>query len=178
MEDTPISIIGIFVAVILMFLVPFVLLADRNDDISQLVAQTATASFVDEILKNGVITADNYQRYINELNSTGNTYEIDMEVKILDKNASQRYTEDSQDIGQNEYYSIYTSQIEDKISNIEGGANKIVLKEGDIVFVTAKNSSKTLSQSIKNIYYKIKGEDLHIIVATGSGTIVVNGATS
>ena len=111
MEDTPISIIGIFVAVILMFLVPFVLLADRNDDISQLVAQTATASFVDEILKNGVITADNYQRYINELNSTGNTYEIDMEVKILDKNASQRYTEDSQDIGQNEYYSIYTSQI-------------------------------------------------------------------
>ncbi len=178
MEDTPISIIGIFVAVVLMFLVPFVLLADRNDDISQLVAQTATASFVDEILKNGVITADNYQRYINELNSTGNTYEIDMEVKILDKNASQRYTEDSQDIGQNEYYSIYTSQIEDKLSNIEGGANKIALKEGDIVFVTAKNSSKTLSQSIKNIYYKIKGEDLHIIVATGSGTIVVNGATS
>ena len=178
MEDTPISLIGIFVAVVLMFLVPFVLLADRNDDISQLVAQTATASFVDEILKNGVITADNYQRYINELNSTGNTYEIDMEVKILDKNASQRYTEDSQDIGQNEYYSIYTSQIEDKLSNIEGGANKIALKEGDIVFVTAKNSSKTLSQSIKNIYYKIKGEDLHIIVATGSGTIVVNGATS
>lgn len=178
MEDTPISIIGIFVAVVLMFLVPFVLLADRNDDISQLVAQTATASFVDEILKNGVITADNYQRYINELNSTGNTYEIDMEVKILDKNASQRYTEDSQDIGQNEYYSIYTSQIEDKLSNIEGGANKIALKEGDIVFVTAKNSSKTLSQSIKNIYYKIKGEDLHIIVATGSGTIAINGATS
>ena len=53
-----------------------------------------------------------------------------------------------------------------------------MLKEGDIVFVTAKNSSKTLSQSIKNIYYKIKGEYLHIIVATGSGTIVVNGATS
>ena len=84
----------------------------------------------------------------------------------------------SQEIGQNEYYSIYTSQIEDKLSNTDGGADKIVLKEDDIIFVTARNTSKTLSQSIKNIYYKIKGEDLHIIVATASGTIAVNGATT
>ena len=90
MEDTPISIIGIFVAVILMFLVPFVLLSDRNDDIAQLIAQNATASFVDEVLKNGVITNDNYQRFMNTLNGSGNTYEIDMEDKILDKNASQK----------------------------------------------------------------------------------------
>ena len=92
MEDTPISLIGIFVAVILMFLVPFVLLSDRNDDISQLIVQNATASFVDEVLKNGVITSDNYQRFMNTLNGSGNTYEIDMEVKILDRNASQKYT--------------------------------------------------------------------------------------
>ena len=178
MEDTPTSIIGIIVAAVLMFLVPLVLLSDRNDDIAQLVAQNATVSFVDEVLKNGVITNENYQRFLNRLNSSGNTYEVDIEVKILDKNASQRYTEESQEIGQNEYYSIYTSQIEDKLSNTDGGADKIVLKEDDIIFVTARNTSKTLSQSIKNIYYKIKGEDLHIIVATASGTIAVNGATT
>ena len=178
MEDTPTSIIGIIVAAVLMFLVPLVLLSDRNDDIAQLVAQNATASFVDEVLKNGVITNENYQRFLNRLNSSGKTYEVDIEVKILDKNASQKYTEESQEIGQNEYYSIYTSQIEDKLSNTDGGADKIVLKEDDIIFVTARNTSKTLSQSIKNIYYKIKGEDLHIIVATASGTIAVNGATT
>lgn len=178
MEDTPISIIGIFVAVILMFLVPFVLLSDRNDDISQLIVQNATASFVDEVLKNGVITSDNYQRFMNTLNGSGNTYEIDMEVKILDKNASQKYTQESLQIGENEYYSIYTSQIEEILSSVGGGADKLVLKEGDLFFVTVRNTSKTLSQSIKNIYYKIKGEDLHIIVATGSGAIAINGATS
>ena len=35
----------------------------------------------------------------------------------------------------------------------------------------------TLSQSIKNIYYTITGDDLHIISATGSGIVAINGAT-
>ena len=51
MEETPSEIIGIFVSVALMFLVPFFLLADRNDDVSQLVVSNATASFVDNIIK-------------------------------------------------------------------------------------------------------------------------------
>ena len=67
---------------------------------------------------------------------------------------------------------------EEILSSVGGGADKLVLKEGDLFFVTVRNTSKTLSQSIKNIYYKIKGEDLHIIVATGSGAIAINGATS
>ena len=55
-------------------------------------------------------------------------------------------------------------------------SNKIILKDGDRISITAKNSSKTLSQSLRNIYYTISGEDIHIIAATGSGTIAVNGA--
>ena len=51
------------------------------------------------------------------------------------------------------------------------------LKEGDVISVTAKNSSKTLSQTLKNIYYTISGDDLHIISASGTGTIAINGAT-
>lgn len=178
MEETPTTIIGIVVAAVLMYLVPFFLLSDRNDDIAQLVAQSATSSFVDTVIKNGEITQDDYDRYINDLASSGNTYDLDIEVKILDKNASQNHTTNNpNEIGENYYYSLYTSQIEDKLSNESGGARKIVLKEGDQIFVTAKNSSKTLSQSLKNVYYKITGEDMYIIVATGTGTIAVNGAT-
>ena len=109
-----------------------------------------------------------------------------MELKILDENASKRYTviEQPGKVGENKYYSIYTSQIEEKLLNSdkdddgnENNSGIIVLKEGDVISITAKNSSKTLSQTLKSIYYTIKGDDLHIIVATSSGTIAINGAT-
>ena len=175
MEDTSISIIGIVIATILMFLVPFFLLADRNDDVSQLIAQTATASFVDNILKTGRITLDDYQKLVDDLNNSGVVFEVDMEVKVLDKNVSQLYTKNNNVIGNNEYYSLYTSQIEDKLYN--SSSEKVVLKEGDRVSVTVKNSGKTLSQTLKNIYYTVTGEELHIIVATGSGMVAFNGAS-
>ena len=67
MEDTTISIIGIIIASILMFIVPFVLLADRNDDIAQLTVQTVTADFVDNGIKTGKITVRILEKVTPEL---------------------------------------------------------------------------------------------------------------
>ena len=53
MEDTTLSITGIIIAAIIMFIVPLVMIADRNDDISQLLVETYTAEFVDDIIKTG-----------------------------------------------------------------------------------------------------------------------------
>ena len=173
MEDTTISIIGIIIASILMLLVPLILIADRADDISQLIVQTRTAEFVNEVVKSGKITNNQYQKFLDQLVSSGNTYEIDMEIQILDENTSK--------IGDNNtYYSIFTSQIEDIIGKSEKDAHnesegKILLKQGDIISVTVKNSSKTLSQSLKSFYYNIVGSDIQIITATASGTIAING---
>lgn len=184
MEDTTISIIAIIIGAIIMFMVPLMMVSDRADDIAQLTAQTATAEFVDTVIKSGKITCDKYYDYIDLLTTTGNIYEIEMELKILDENSSKKYTVDTAKVGENKYYSIYTSQIEEKLLNsdedddgIANNSGVILLKEGDVVSVTARNSSKTLSQTLKNTYYKIRGEDLHIIAATASGTIAINGAT-
>ena len=176
MEETTISIIGIIIAAVLMLIVPLIIMADRADDIAQLLVQTATAEFVDEIIKTGKITEDKYQKFISQINGSRNSYKIDMEIKILDENTAK--LED----GNNTYYSIFTSQIEDIIgksanntdNNREG---KIILKQGDGILITVKNNSKTLSQSLKNFYYNIKGSDIQIITATASGTVAVNGAT-
>lgn len=184
MEDTTISIIGIFVAAIIMFIVPLILISDKADDIAQLTAQTAAANFVDNVIKSGKITNDDYEDFRSMLNTTGNTYDIDLELKILDTNSSKMYTIQnvaSGEIGKNTYYSIFTSQIEEKLAKVynenayDSGA--IILKEGDSFSVTVKNKSLTLSQSLKNIYYKIRGENLHIILSTASGTVAINGAT-
>lgn len=174
MEETTVSIIGIMIAAILMFIVPLFTIADRNDDIAQLTVQTETARFVDQIIRLGKINRDDYDKYISMINSSGNSYDIDMEIKILDENLSKSETiNNPTSIGKNVYYSIFTSQIEDKfIDNKE-----IILKEGDMISITAKNNSKTLSQSLKSFYYTVTGDELHIIAGASSGTIAVNGAT-
>lgn len=181
MEDTTVSIIGILIASVLMFMVPLYTIADRNDDISQLTVQTETALFVDNVIRLGKITATDYQQYISSLNASGNSYDIEMELKILDTNLTKNVTvEDLSKIGENVYYSLYTSQIEDKLLQDESenpSKGVILLKEGDRISVTAKNSSKTLSQSLKSFYYTISGSDLHIISGASSGTIAVNGTT-
>ena len=185
------KIIGIIIAAIIMFLVPLILIADRSDDISQLVVQTATAEFVNDIIKSGKITTKEYANLKNMLATTGNSYDVDIEVEILDYNTAQRYTTDPEhtenafDSGnKNTYYSIYTSQIEERLRKSDyyddetyNDTGALILKEGDSISVTVKNTSATLSQSLKNIYYKVKGEDVHIILVTASGTIAINGAT-
>lgn len=183
MEDTTLSVIGIIIASIIMFIIPLVLIADRSDDISQLVVQTATAEFVDEVIKSGKITNDSYQKFVFDLHSSGNTYDINIEVKILDETTSKMVTDSNpQSIGNNTYYSIFTSQIEDKIRISSANVNnnlkgKLILKQGDEIYVTVKNSNPTLSQTLKSFYYNVTEGGLHIIAATSSGTIAINGTT-
>lgn len=182
MEETTVTIIGIIIAAVIMFIVPLILIAETTDDISELVIQNATAEFVDEIIKTGQITSSNYYDFIRSLQSSGNTYEIDMEVKILDENTSKRTTDADNTIGNNTYYSIFTSQIEQKIykseenttNNLEG---KLVLKQGDGISVIVRNSSATFSQALKSFYYTAVGDDLHIISASASGTVAIDGRT-
>lgn len=173
MEDTTVSIIGIFIAAILMFIIPLILISERSDDISQLVVQTATAEFVDDIIKSGQITEDRYTKFISSLVASGNTYDIDMQLKVLDENTSKFYTEDNSRRETNTYYSIFTSQIEEKLGN----QGRIILKQGDSISVTVKNSSLTISQSLKTFYYGVKRTNIQIIAGTASGIVAINGAT-
>lgn len=182
MEDTPISIIGIVLGIVIMFIIPLIFLAERNDDIAQIIVTTATSEFVDEVIKSGKITSDNYHNFVTSLQASGNTYDIELEVKILDENTSKVVTDaEPTQLGSNTYYSLYTTQIEDRISTSEESRynldGKLVLKQGDIISVTVKNSSTTLSQELKGFYYSVTGSDLHIIVATETGVVAINGLT-
>lgn len=177
MDDTPVDVIGIILAAIIMFIVPLILISERNDDLSQMIASSATADFVNNVVKTGKITTDNYQNLVLSLQSSGNSYDIDLEVKILDENASK-----VKSVGNNAYYSIYTTQIEDRLQRSSANSDlnyngKLILKQGDVITVTVKNSNATFSQALKSFYYRATGSDIHIIVATSSGTVAINGAT-
>ncbi len=174
MNDTFITIIAIFLAAILMFIFPLMTLADRNDDISQLTVQTTTSEFVDEIRRTGKLTEQQYDNFVTSISATGNAYEVEIEFKILDENPSKKTAQGSVTvIGENVYYSVYTTQITDKLAS--DSKHQYLLKEGDIVSVNVKNTSTTLAQTLRSFYYKVTGNDTYIISASSAGTVTVNG---
>ena len=113
-------------------------LADRNDDVTQLAVQTATTERVDEIRRTGKLTENHYNNFTATLASTGNAYDVELEFQILDENPEKKSAQTSNIvvIGENVYYSVYTTQIEKKVF---GSSKQYILKEGDIVSVNVNS---------------------------------------
>lgn len=172
MDDILSAIIGIAVAAILMFLFPLITMADRTDDVSQLAVKIATSEFANDVIATGKITTERYNQFITNLGSTGNTYNVTIEAKILDENASRLTTKnDKKQAGQNAYYSVFTSQILETITN----KDVFYLKEGDIISVDVKNENQTIAQQLKNFFYTVVGKDTYIIAASSGGLVTVTG---
>lgn len=178
MGESLTTIIAIFLAAILMFVFPLMSISERNDDIAQLGVQTATVEFIDKIRTTGKITEDNYNAYIQTLAATGNSYDVDMEVKVLDENPGKKTTWAVTDkIGENIYYSVYNSQIEQALFGDDDNAkHQYILKEGDIVSISVKNTNKTISQMLRNFFYTISGSDTYQVFAQHSGIVMSNGS--
>lgn len=175
MSDTTITIIAIFLAAILMFIFPLMAMSDRNDDISQLSVQTATTEFVDNARTTGVLTLNDYEKYVRTISSTGNAYDVEMEIKVLDENPGKKTTQATVDkLGENVYYSMYTSQIMDYLNNASNHET-YKFKEGDFFSVSAKNTNATISQQLKNAFYKVVGNDTYSISASHGGIVTVTG---
>ena len=177
MGDSIITIVAIFLAAILMFIFPLMSLSERSDDIAQLSVQTTTAEFVDNIRATGKLTLDDYDKFLNtynlniEYDKTGNSFDVDIQIQKLDENPGVKVTQGQKDkIGENIYYSVYTSQIMDELN----ANNEIKLKEGDIVSVTVKNTNKTISQLLRNFFYRVSGNDTYQISAQHGGIVMVN----
>lgn len=175
MGDSLMTVIAIFIATILMFVFPLLSVSERSDDISQLAVQTATVEFVDKVSSTGKITTNDYDAFIQSLSTTGNTYDVEIEAKILDENPGKKVTWTSGDkIGENVYYSQFTSQIEEILRDPNANG-QYVLKEGDMISVNVKNTNQTLSQMLRNFFYTIGGQDTYQVAAEHAKMITVNG---
>lgn len=172
MDDILISIFAIVLSVILMFIFPLLTMSDRTDDVSQLAVDIATTEFVDEVRTTGKITESSYNKFTSNLGATGNTYNIELEVSIKDENPGRKMTSNQpSDIGENSYYSVYTSQIIDVINN----NGEYILKEGDVFSASVKNTNQTISQQLKNFFYTVIGKDTYIIAASHAGLVTATG---
>ena len=173
MSDTLITVVAIGLAAVLMFVFPLMTMADRTDDVSQLAVKTATTEFVDKSRTTGKITQANYDNLIQTITSTGNTYDVELEVEVKDTNLGKKTSMTQADkIGENASYTVYTSQIEEEMKKNNG---VYYCKEGDIISARVKNTNQTISQQLKNFFYTVTGNDTYTVAANHAGIVTSNG---
>lgn len=163
MGDSAVTIIAIFLAAILMFVFPLMTMADKSDDVSQLSIQTATTDFTNKIRTTGYISQDDYDNFVLTLASTGNSYNAEIIVQKLDQNPAKKESGTTKTIGQNVYYTMYTTQVLDSLP--------LSLTEGDIVSVNVQNTNTTIAGQLRNFMYKVTGNSTGNIVAQESGIV-------
>lgn len=169
MGDSLITIVAIFLAAILMFVFPLSAISEMNDQETLALVQSYTTEFVNNIRTKGKITQDDYDSYVQQLHATGNSYDVQFELKIADTNPGKKT--ENQQVGDTTYYSLYTAQVEDSLNR----SSVLLLKEGDHVGVSVKNTNTTISQMIKNVLYSITGDASYVISAQASGACVAQG---
>lgn len=168
MSDTLITVVAIVLAATLIFVVPLMTMADRFDATSKAEVEAIVSDFVDEIRTTRKITQTKYDKFIQNLSATGYTFGTDIEVKVLDENPGKKSLQTKRDkIGENVYYSEYTSQIEEELKT----KSEKVLKKGDKVLITVRNTDLTLAQQMKEFMYKIVGNDTANVIASKAGMV-------
>lgn len=174
MGDALMTVIAIFVSAVLLFIVPMMAVSERNDDIAQVAVQTATASFVEKTAIAGAIKPEDYEQFLTSIAATGNTYDVEIEVQHLDENPGKKSAVTAQDlIGESLRYSTYTSEVLAKFNEVP--AQAYLLKRGDIVVITVKNTNITLAQTLRTFFYKVVGKDTSQIVASSSSMVTNTG---
>lgn len=163
MGDSAVTIIAIFLAAILMFVFPLMTMADKSDDVSQLSIQNATTQFTNKIRTTGYLTQNDYDNFVLTLASTGNSYETEITVQKLDQNPAKKNSGAETAIGQNVYYTMYTTQVLESLP--------LELSEGDIVSVNIQNTNTTIAGQLRNFMYKVTGKSSGNIVAQESGIV-------
>ena len=163
MGNSATTIIAIILAAILMFVFPLMTMADKTDDTVKLTVQTATTNFTNQVRNTGYLSQEDYDKFLLTLSSTNNSYDVELVVQKLDENPAKKAGGVNVQIGDNVYYTMYTTQVLDSLP--------LSLKEGDIISVTVKNTNKTIANQLRNFMFKVTGNESKAITAQSSGII-------
>lgn len=170
MSNTFITVIAIMACAVVMFVFPLMATANQNDSITQTSIQSLVSEFVNTASKEGKITKDNYDEFVQKLYATGNSYDIELEVQVLDDNPGKK-GQNINVIGENIYYSVYTNTIIESLDNTQN----YMLKQGDYFIVTVNNTNVTMGTKLKNFIYSVVGKDTIAIQATATSLVTTNG---
>lgn len=171
--NVAITVLSVILAGFLLCIVPLMDVASSNDDAAQAALQSATTELVNKVQNTGNLTLQQYEKFVEEISATGNAFEVEMEIWTLDENVSKKGTQTTTSkIGENVYYMVFKTTIMEVLEK----NNVYRLKEGDIIKVRVTNTSPTLAGTLREVFYKVTGNDTYDLIAESSGTVTVNGS--
>ena len=168
MGESLTTIVVIILAAGLLFIFPMSAISEMNDKEVLALVQSYTTEYVNNIRTTGNITEEEYNEFIQKLNATGNSYEVELELHIADKNPGKKTEE--QRVGDTTYYVLYNTQVMAKLNT-----GTITLKEGDYIVAYVKNTNTTISQMFKGLMYGVTGDQSYLIFTQDSGPILATG---
>lgn len=162
MKDTLSMIVAVIFIVILLVILPLYNYFERQDDMSYNLALKIVTMFVDEVTQNGYIDQNMYDKFIQRLGTTGNSYDIQIEAqkKILTIDPNNVSPDDGKETYIEQYKSYYNKDIFNdetgKTSNIIDKDNSLkndifFLDVGDKFYVTVKNTNTTMASALLSI---------------------------
>ena len=104
MTDTLMSILGIALAVLVMFIIPTIAIAGEYDEIAQTTVEVAVADFVNTIAEKGKITEFDYNELIQKISATGNSFDVQIELQVMDDNPERKTVTTSQTLNDNRHF--------------------------------------------------------------------------
>lgn len=161
MKDTLSMIVAVIFLVILLIILPLYNYFERQDDMSYNLTLKTVTMFVDEVASNGYIDQNMYDKFIQRLGQTGNSYDVQIEAKkrILTVDPDNI----SPDTGKETYIEQYKSYYNKDIFNDETGKTSNIIDKdnslkndvffldaGDKFYVTVKNTNTTMASALLN----------------------------
>lgn len=168
MSDSLITIIAVIAVALVMFIFPVMATANQNDKITETSVGAIVADFVNTSAKEGKITLSNYEKFIQELSATGNTYSVEIEVQHFADNPGNK---GSTAIGENIRYSVFTNKIVEELNE----NNVYKLNKGDYIIAKVKNTNVTFGTQMKNFLYSMVGKDTIAIEVSKSALVATTG---
>ncbi len=161
MEDLLWRILAFILAAVLIFLVPLFMFYDRMDDMSYNTAYQSVNEFAQISREIGEVNSYNYKKMIAKLNSTGLSYDVDIEhhkklyMPVLDENGIE--TGEISCV----YEGIYDGDIESKL---ETGYK---MEAGDLFYIQVKNKTRTMAESLRSSLFGFAASEGSIFIRSG-----------
>ena len=166
------TIFALAAAGILTLVVPTITLMNRYDNVVQENVDLVVSQLVSDVTSTGRLSMSKVQDFENDLTATGNVYDTEMELYILDENPGKKTSQTNYvKIGENVYLVYYTTQVYGMLRN-----GTIALKEGDFIKVKVKNQNSTAAQNAESGFFNSSSEGEYVINVEKEGMVRVNGA--
>lgn len=168
MKDNLSIVITVILLVLLMVIFPLYNFFERQDDMSYNLVLKATTNFADQVMNNGYIDQNTYDKFVTELGNTGNVYDIQIEahrkVLTVDENGTDVYTEQSYIDYADDIFESITNSTDSNLMKKSLKNNIYLFNPKDEIYVKVKNSNTTMAGSLFNT----------IVPASKKERIVVN----